>query len=543
MLDDEWHGINSAAMARSLPQLLAHFSFTLATCNPLNAYEYLLLKTTGWNEILLRLPSVAAGLLSLVVFPLFVRSAFNRRVTVIFAFLLAISPFLIFYSRYARPYSSVTLLGFTSIWALYKWATRRKTGYAALYVTSATLAIYFNFFAAVGVIAPSLVLLCLALRDEVKGARTKTVSTYPSIRAIALAGGSIVAVFSVFFISALASGSAADVFAKDRMDMSSYTGFLSLLSGTANPLCVIVCVALLACGVTRIYRDQPLFGGIIIGVVLAYFFALEITKPASIHEPIVIARYVILIFPLSMVAISVGSDAILNYLSRFSLAGRPHIWQPILNAAPAILLVALFGTGPLPRVYASPNNFTNHSVFQESYNRLSWAHSYNANLAEYPVLVRTEDIPDFYPQLANESKIKIIEYPMSFVDVFNPYYYYQHVHRQTVLIGYVPRTIVSQGSIVIWVDQALGLVQESNKLHFRNMVDLEDLDAVRSSGAKYIILHPNLLPEPWAELSGYSHQGQPFGAAALTESLIKAFGSPIVSDKNITVFELGKRQD
>ena len=109
LLDDEWHGIDYA-IGNSFSYLLTH-SGQGATCIPLNLYRRFLLQTVGWSELLLRLPAIIAGVLSLVIFPVLVKKIFSLRVTIVFAFLVAVSPFLIFYSRVSRPYSIFTLLG------------------------------------------------------------------------------------------------------------------------------------------------------------------------------------------------------------------------------------------------------------------------------------------------------------------------------------------------------------------------------------------------------------------------------------------------
>ncbi len=114
LLDDEWHGM-SYVYGKSAWYLLTHFPLALATCPPLNLYRWVLLHSFGWNEILLRLPSLLAGISGLLVLPLALKDLVGRRTLIFFTWLLAISPFLIFYSRVIRPYSVVAQTGFLAI--------------------------------------------------------------------------------------------------------------------------------------------------------------------------------------------------------------------------------------------------------------------------------------------------------------------------------------------------------------------------------------------------------------------------------------------
>jgi hypothetical protein len=535
LLDDEWHGMNYAALINSFWGVLTSFSLNLATSIPLNVYDYLLFKTIGWNETWLRLPSLIAGLASLIVFPILVRRVFNRRITFIFAALLAISPFLIFYSRMARPYSLVTLFGFSSIWAIYRWATKGGTKYAILYVALAALTICFHLFAAVGVIAPLGVVFATALRDRFRKAPRKTAS--PGLGAITIAAALVVAVAAVFAVAGLTSDAASEVVAQDQMTLATFAGLASLLSGTANPILIVAFLFLLAVGLVVIRKEKPVLGNIFLGAALCYFGALAFLKPASVHAAIVASRYVILLFPLSFLAVAAGIDAISKYIeSHTAPATRFSLSRSLLNVAWIILVAGLFVSGPLPSLYTAPNNFTNHSAFQESYQRASWAQSYTSDIEKAFFSVRQEDIPSFYREIAKEKNISIIEYPMPFVNAFNLYYYYQHFHRKRIFMGYLPRIALPSDIYFIWVDDSLSVVADPKRFRFRNLIDMDDIEAIQSSGAKYIVLHNDLLGGEWKPHSDYPRQDQSVLIKSLKEKFNRAFGPPVFSDKNIVVF-------
>src|SRR5665213_899641 len=104
LIDDEWHGLYYV-IGKSPWWLLTHFSIPGATCIPLNFYTWLLGATIGWSELMLRLPSLVCGLLIVVAGLLLARKLVGTRRAALLAFLLAISPTLVFYSRISRPYS------------------------------------------------------------------------------------------------------------------------------------------------------------------------------------------------------------------------------------------------------------------------------------------------------------------------------------------------------------------------------------------------------------------------------------------------------
>ena len=312
LLDDEWHGMNYAAFSDSFSRVLTHFSLGLATSIPLNVYDYLLLKTIGWNETWLRLPSIVGGLLSLFIFPLLVRQTFNRRVTLIFTALLAISPFLIFYSRMARPYSLVVLFGFAAIWALYLWATRGGKKYAAIYVICACVTICLHLFAVVAVLVPLGILGIMALLNCL--AKTKNRKFYPTLGPLTISAVLIAGVTAAFLKVGLTSSTASLIIGQDHMTLATLTGFASLLSGTANPVSISFFVVLLALGLLFAAKERWLLPSVFVLSLIFYFIAFAVLRPSLIHDPIVAARYVTTLFPLGLLLVAAGIDGTMKYI-------------------------------------------------------------------------------------------------------------------------------------------------------------------------------------------------------------------------------------
>src|SRR5258708_6089289 len=77
-IDDEWHGVYYV-IGKSPGWLMTHFSIPGATCIPLNLYAWALLAKPGWSETLLRLPSLASGVLCLLAGPLLAGDIVGQR--------------------------------------------------------------------------------------------------------------------------------------------------------------------------------------------------------------------------------------------------------------------------------------------------------------------------------------------------------------------------------------------------------------------------------------------------------------------------------
>ena len=144
---DELHAVR-AALATPLAELLVTYQRN-DNCLPLSAfYRLLALAGVPLTEWVLRAPVLLAGLLLLVAGPLWVHRKLGRAPAVAFAWLLALSPFLIAYSRIARSYLPVVLLSAAAAAAFWEWLATLRPRYGAAYAGLAAMAVYFHPVAA-----------------------------------------------------------------------------------------------------------------------------------------------------------------------------------------------------------------------------------------------------------------------------------------------------------------------------------------------------------------------------------------------------------
>lgn len=546
LLDDEWHGLYYV-IGKRLSYLLAHFSMPGATCIPMNIYRYFLMETVGWTEILLRLPAIISGLLALLVFPLLAKKQLPFRGTVIFTYLLAISPFLVFYSRVSRPYSVVALSGFIAVLSAYFWLISGRRLYGFLYVSTGIIGIYFHLFAAIAVLLPlALGLLFKAIPNTEHFLKSREIIVIP-LRVLLLTIGAMGVILCLLILPGLLGSMRnlmTSVIQTGHMTIGSLGRFACMISGTSNIVLVVIFLGLLVYGAMLFLRRYPLFGVSVISIFVCYFLALTLLRPDSVHAPIVISRYSIPVYPLSYFLVAMGLTSSLEKLGSFFLVSKSARGRIASNMIAAAFLVALFLTGPLPNTYFSPNNFTNHSAFQESYKPLTWDHSFVSDMAGKNFVANERNMPSFYQQLSNEpDTMAIIEYPMMLGDHFNLFYYYQHFHGKKVITGYIDDLPIGQegnGFVYanMYADEVLSHMNDIRKVKFINMIDMTDIEALGQSPARYIILHKHLLKEMFPNLVKNRMIYTP--VFYLSKIYRKAFGQPVFEDQNIIVFEISR---
>ncbi|HYN21285.1 MAG TPA: hypothetical protein VE078_10025, partial [Thermoanaerobaculia bacterium] len=156
MSDDELHAVRTA-LGNPIPRILVTYQRVDNTI-PLTAlYRFFLDRGIRLTEMAVRLPALLTGLAILVLAPLWIARRLGWPTAIVFAALLAISPGLVFYSRIARSYAPIVLLGFGALVAFEAWWRKPEDWRpGAAYVLLAALAAWFHLGAATFVVSPFL---------------------------------------------------------------------------------------------------------------------------------------------------------------------------------------------------------------------------------------------------------------------------------------------------------------------------------------------------------------------------------------------------
>ena len=113
----------------------------------------------GTGEVSIRLMSALFGIITLYLVYRLGLLLFSGQIARLALFLLAISPFHIYYAQEARTYSLLTLLCTLSYLFMVKYLRSEKTRYLCLYTFAAFLSLYSHYFAGFVILAQNLFLL------------------------------------------------------------------------------------------------------------------------------------------------------------------------------------------------------------------------------------------------------------------------------------------------------------------------------------------------------------------------------------------------
>jgi hypothetical protein len=536
--DDEWHGISVAAHS-SLPYILTHFHSS-DNCIPLTAYYKLLLETIGLDEFGLHSLQILLGVLSLIVFPLIIKSIFQERIAIIFSFLLAISPFLTYYSRYARPYIVVVFLSFIATFSFYFWIRENKIMYIIGYLLTAILAPYFLLPSLISVITPLLYTATFLMMEKSFLNRSNK-PICPKLIHIFYAGILLFFGLAILFLPTIHSlGVISEKVHGDGsgININTIIGALQLFSGSTSRSISIMFVSFFVYGAYRLYKKNLFLFGYVLSIISLQILSLVIVQPAAVGDPEVFARYSICSLPLWLLLFSVGlNDASLRLgelisKKRNELHNIPHIF--LIG-----FFLIIFLKGPILTIYKKPNNFTNHNDFQSDY-MYTWTKSDLYSLRN--------PIPKFYFYLRETKDSTIIETPFLIHWIGNNYHIYQRLHSKSVIIGHNHDSYLAQSDTVMHAN-----------IRLKNFVDIENVEEIAKSNASFIVVHKDLLNEflfmrknfpdfqRWVEAleKNRDHYEQLFGIPAREEAeksiafLKHTLGNPpFYQDRLIVVFKI-----
>jgi hypothetical protein len=549
-IDDEWHGLDFA-LTHDAWFLFTHFSRAGANSIPFNLYLRAVLESFGWTEWSIALPSLAAGVGLLWVFPRWVWRRFGVVAAVVSAGLLAMSPFLVFHSRAARAYSAVLLLQCLALVALCEWLRTGRWRHVAGLVLFGALAIWTHASALPSLLAA----VAAAAGHRFLQSPRATHPHLPRAWQVAVAGLGMLVLAGALWLPALWTPMPVMVLSPARFSLRTISGVIELLSGTDALSLQVVYLVVAMAGVGLAARVAPLEVMVWGAATGGGLLAVLVTRPNVAGVAGVFVRYLLPAFLLATLAIGAAAEAAVRVSST-------RTRKKLLLGTGLSFLAALWVFGPLPRLYGATNSFTKHPAFQFDYaeHDPDLARPDPLELSRAGRLARSELQP-FYASLSLEpGDAPVIEYPFVLGEDANHLYFAQQVHGRPVLAGYYrsgaldvdtfglavasrsPRDVrpPSPGYIMsgMIVDHVLGRPESDRRIRFRTTIDIADPDAVSKSQAEYLILHWNLLREfyaigPSGARSWFVH--------SIRRQLTARYGSPFVENEAITVFRLSGR--
>lgn len=504
ILDDEMHALHALAN-HSYLFIYTHF-FPQDISTPLALIYKATGDIIGLNEITMRLPTLLAGIAIIAVLPVFVKSVLNPGSALICAYLLAISPILINYSRIARPYSIVVFLVIVSIFSFYRWLVENKKRWALSFVIFSILSIYFHFLSAPAIFASAAFGLLKSICRS-KNARENT----QALNILIMAG--IIVVGTGILVSAQIWNSIGFLIGKSgagHLGFSMIKHGLILMLGSGNSVLVFLIIAGVLAGVVIVFNKNREFAIFLILVIAIQALSIMLIRPSKVQYGHVFARYNLWSVPLLLLFLSVTLNSI-------KLPSGMRIRTPVFLLTNSIVLSLLFFIGPVPKIYYTPNNFLNSNIFTE----IEYAPGFTR------FRLNRGRISPFYMHLGESDQVfSIVETPWYFMSPYNRLPIYQRFHRKRVVIGFVSALVKRYTKSEISLD-------DRERYSFRHFIDVTKKEDILDRGIRYIILHKDLKNEPYLKL-----KKKVIDVSPVIRKLKADYGDPVFEDRDIMVFSV-----
>ena len=465
LIDDEWHAVHKL-MHFGYKDIFLSFGHADHTI-PLTLLFRTLADTIGLSEWRMRALPLAFGLATVLVLPWVARPWLKRCEPLVFAGLLALSPLLIHFARYVRPYALTVPMGFIAMLALWRWWHERRPAWGWVFVVLATACAWLHpltlLFTAAGLTWFGLAALVAFWQGD-KGQALKRIVPLGALTTL---------LCSLLVLPPLLAdpGAMASKSGIHQVQWLTFVRSWELLIGSANVLVAGFSLVLACLGAWQLWRRDAAF--------LAYWMfmttvALVVTvslDAAWIHHALVLVRYTAVAQPMLLLLIALGLtwllsrglDLVMQSVPGWAVAGGAMLW-----------LCALYLAGPLPQVYSGINQFTSH---------MRYHYDYRFERSIYTTVMAEAELPDVYRRIAAEpGDWVLVETPWHFESHFSPLSEYQREHQLPLRIGMI------SGLCSEWTHGELRRGSDQHII-FRRFVFLADLLAAPQPENRFVIFH------------------------------------------------------
>ncbi len=501
LIDDEWHLVHRLVLSTPREMFL-DFGYSDYGI-PLGLAYAALSTVTGLSESALRLPMLVAGVAALILLPALVLRRVGLPAATLFAWLLAISPLLIVYSRLARPYALVVVLVWIAVFAFARFVERPRgePWLGALAVVASALATWMHL--AMGAFVAAAVLVAVApmgsMDPALRRVRMRRVACLVVPIALLVSALVLPPLLAHPEAMALKSGVASP-------DLDTVLGAWFAWLGTTSPWIAAFSLALALVGASRLARAVPESLALALGVGLALLLVL-ITRPASSQFGIILARYLLPGLPLVLLAAAVGAMVLVQGAAR----AMPRLTYLGTGAFAVLGLVTLIVSSPVREWWERPNR---HALHMQYYFDFRPGHNaYAPHLAA---------IPDtgFWRLLAR--------YPANTLEIAAAPFYFESFNwnapeweresGQAVIPGYLSG---------LCVDWRWGEVPTDRRFDFRNAVHLGDSRELAARGIDLVVWQKSYV-------RGTDLVGEE--TMQCEAALRERFGAPVYEDRVVIVF-------
>ena len=503
MLDDEWHAIHKLLSA-SYGNIFVTFGVADHSI-PLTLLYKFMADTVGLAEGRMRAVQILCGIALVPVSAwLAWRATDDAPAAALFAFLVSGAPFLVMWSRFARPYAITVLISMLCVAAVWCWRTKRRWKMTALVAATAALSAWFHPIS--GMYA-AIACLFVFLEDTFAARDVRPRPSWRSLQlAISVAGAMALllaapVVFDRQSLSAKAGG--------DQPSFDTIERMLAIIwGGVPTPVVAIACAVAGWGAIVTFRRDFRLAAYLAaLGVIPAAL--LWLSGAVWIQSGQNFLRYQLPLQPLVLFFGSVGVTSLVRAM--FRRKGEAAAWI----AAGALSVAYLIAT-PAIAYTATLGPWLAHLEYHWDY-RYRWMVAKLRDPAYGP--------PEFYRKLGRmePGSATVIEAPFIWEAPYNTLATYATYHQQREIFGMLyDLCLQGQG------DRIGEPPPNDRRFRFRSFVFLDDVAAVRKTGARYLLLQRGPI----------RHVGPTYDSERCLEKLTGLYGAPIEIDSRLAVFDL-----
>ncbi len=505
LIDDEWHAIHRLMQVgyRDILLSMGHADYSI----PLTLLFRWLAEHFVLNDFLLRLLPMTFGLASVVLVPVLLSPWLDRRQQLVLAFLIAISPLLIHFSRYVRPYSLSVLLGFSAMILLWLWWCEGGRWKAAGFAVCATLAVWLHALVALFVGAGLIWITALGLLRWRRGGGWRDL-----LRVLAL-GILTTAACCLLVLPALLSDphSIAVKAGQHRIEAQTLLRSWELILGVGSPLLAVMLAVPVLIGAWQLLRQTPVFFGYWLWQMLFALVALQLIGPDWIHNALVLVRYTAVAQPLVLGLLAIGLVSLGDVLFKSMRAEFRSGAAAVLGLA---VVAGLYFSGPVPELYRGVNQFTNSVRYQLDY---------DFERVIYHELMGYLELPQAYQRMAAEpGDWEIVETAWHFESHNTPIHQYQPEHGLLIRIGMI------SGLCTDWTWGELK-PDSDQRIELARMLFLSDLIEHGPEQNLFVVFHHQ---------AHFAHSRALPDTAECQTAFHERFGAPWYESDQRTVFRL-----
>jgi len=500
VLDDEWHAL-AKLMSASYREIAVSFGQADHSI-PLTLLDKALAATIGLDEWRLRGLQVAFGT-ALVPFAAWLawRVTDDRPAAALLALTLAASPFLVLYSRIARPYAITTFLVCAVLALAWRWRSSPRVGLAAAACALGSLSAWLHPLTA---LYPATACLFIAIESLAaspdRAARMRRALALGIAMAAAMALPLLPPVLADFHSI---SGKAGTVHAT----LGTVARMLAIFSGVLPAALSVALVALAAAGAFLLQRRQPALGRYLLAIVVVPPAAVAIIGADWSSQGHTFARYV---FPLQVVLLGWACFGAAQLARRLV----PRHAEAAAWCGAVVLAVGYLAAAPTWRQVTRLGAWYSH---------IYWQYDFDPAYNRARTVFRQQPVPAFYRDLARlpPRSVLVVEAPFSFEAPYNPFAWFDDVGGQRAIAGLLG-PLCTAG--------AREIPAHDPRFRFHSFVFLDDPAAVRAAGARYIALHLE-------QVDGHAFAD----AARCVDALSRRYGPPASRDARMATWDLAPR--